>query len=86
MSRTPQDTYTVYVLHRDGTHVTVFENEPPEALQNALRIMRKARWAHVRRFGRPGQRGYILRIRNQSERSMRPAIVDGFLARMVDKP
>lgn len=57
-------------------HVFIVDDEEGSML-SALRVMRKMRWAHVKRHGRSGQRWFTVVMRNPDEWKCGTACVGG---------
>lgn len=56
----------VMLRHPVTGHVSTLEADE-ESLLGALRILKKMRWAHVKRHGRSGSRWFTVSLRNRDE-------------------
>lgn len=61
--------------HQTG-HIVIVDDEEGSML-SALSVMRKMRWAHIKRHGRSGQRWFTVVMRNPDEWKHGTVRVDG---------
>lgn len=74
----------MYILahnHYDESITVLSETDNKSAI-NALNVMKRMRWAKVKRHGRKGHRWYEVSMRNRSEWRRGYAEVDGVKARI----
>jgi hypothetical protein len=68
-----------YVINHETGEVTAF---PEPFAKEAVEVLRRMRWAKVRRHGRKGARWYVVSMRNRQEWKRGYTEVDGHRVRL----
>lgn len=72
----------IWAHNRDDGSITHLSETDDKAARNAIRVLKRMRWAKVKRHGTKGRRWYEVKMRNRDEWRHGYIEVDGVRARL----